>query len=122
MILNQSYQPDVVSSAARLFNTPLPEAVPQQDQQFQAQVANSDEPNIYLIAMKDRTIYATVAYWVDGDTLNYVTREGVPNRASLNLVDRDFSKQDPNEERHVDFRRCPPQKMIFTRIAAASTT
>ena len=104
VILNQSYQPDVVNPVVRDYsNTPLPEAVPQQDLQFQPQVANSDEPIIYLIAMKDRTIYATVAYWVDGDTLNYVTREGVPNRASLDLVDRDFSKQ-LNEERHVDFK------------------
>jgi endonuclease YncB( thermonuclease family) len=104
VIINQSYQPDVVNPVLRDYsNTPLPEAVPQQGAQFEPQAANSDEPTIYLIAMKDRTIYATVAYWVDGETLNYITREGSPNRVSLDLVDRDFSKQ-LNEERHVDFK------------------
>jgi len=104
VIINQSYQPDVVNPVLRDYsNTPLPEAVPQQDQQFEPNVANSDEPIIYLIAMKDRTIYATIAYWVDGETLNYITREGSPNRVSLDLVDRDFSKQ-LNEERHVEFK------------------
>jgi hypothetical protein len=104
VIINQSYQPDVVNPVLRDYsNTPLPEAVPQQGAQFEPQAANSDEPTIYLIAMKDRTIYATVAYWVDGETLNYITREGSPNRVSLDLVDRDFSKQ-LNEERHVEFK------------------
>jgi hypothetical protein len=104
VIINQSYQPDVVNPVLRDYsNTPLPEAVPQQNPQFEPSVANSDEPTIYLIAMKDRTIYATIAYWVDGETLNYITREGSPNRVSLDLVDRDFSKQ-LNEERHVEFK------------------
>jgi hypothetical protein len=101
VIINQSFKPDVINPVLRDYsNTPLPEAVPQES--FQTQVSN-DEPTIYLIAMKDRTIFATVAYWVDGETLNYVTREGSLNRASLDLVDRDFSKQ-LNEERHVEFQ------------------
>jgi hypothetical protein len=108
VILNRDFKPDVVNPVVRDYsNTPLPQAVPQDDQQFQPQAAD-DSPTIYLIAMKDRTIFATIAYWVDGELLNYVTREGSLNHASLDLVDRDFSKQ-LNEERHVDFK-LPAQK------------
>jgi hypothetical protein len=52
--------------------------------------------------MKDHTIYPAIAYWVENDTLNYITPQGVRNRASLTAVDRDFSKQ-LNDERHIEF-------------------
>jgi len=61
-----------------------------------------------LIAMKDHTILPSIAYWVMNDTLNYVTVEGSMNRVSLELVDREFSKQ-LNDERHVEFK-LPPVK------------
>ena len=35
---------------------------------------------------RDGTVRAAIAYWVDGDTLHYVTTEGSHNRASLDLV------------------------------------
>lgn len=110
VIINQDFKPDVVNPVVRDYsNVPLPEAVPQNDAAIPPQISNDDgSPTIYLIAMKDRTIFATVAYWVDGETLNYVTREGSLNHASLDLVDRDFSKQ-LNEERHVEFK-LPPSK------------
>ncbi len=63
----------------------------------------SDQAPMYLIAMKDHTIYPAMAYWVIGDTLNYVTLQGVQNHTSLNLVDRDLSKR-LNNERNLDFR------------------
>jgi hypothetical protein len=104
VIINRDFKPDVVNPLVRDYsNVPLPEAIPQDDQQFQPEAANDDSPTIYIIAMKDRTIFATIAYWVDGEMLNYVTREGSLNHASLDLVDRDFSRQ-LNEERHVDFK------------------
>ena len=52
--------------------------------------------------MKDHTIYPAIAYWVENDTLNYITEQGVRNRVSLGLVDRDFSVQ-LNKERDIDF-------------------
>jgi hypothetical protein len=61
------------------------------------------EPTLYLIAMRDHTIVAAIGYWVQGDTLNYITEDGNQNQISLALVDRDFSKQ-LNDDRHVDFR------------------
>jgi hypothetical protein len=109
VIINQNFRPDVVNPVLRDYsNVPLPEAIPQQPEpppqtQPQAVAPRDDSPTIYLIAMKDRTIFATVAYWVDGETLNYVTRDGSLNHATLGLVDRDFSKQ-LNDERHVEFK------------------
>jgi hypothetical protein len=63
---------------------------------------NPNASVIFLIAMKDHTIYPAVAYWVENDTLNYVTQQGVRNRVSLGLVDREFSMQ-LNKERSIDF-------------------
>ena len=63
----------------------------------------TSEPQVmFLIAMKDHTIFPAVAYWVEGDTLNYITVQGDKNSASLDLVDREFSKQ-INKERKVEF-------------------
>jgi hypothetical protein len=52
--------------------------------------------------MKDHTIFPAVAYWVEDNTLNYITTQGVHNSASLDGVDRDFSKL-LNSQRHIDF-------------------
>jgi hypothetical protein len=63
---------------------------------------SDDKPTIYLIAMKDHTIMPALGYWVEGDTLTYITSQGNKNSVSLTLVDKDFSKQ-LNDERHVEF-------------------
>ena len=62
----------------------------------------SQEPTIYLIAYKDSSIHAAIAYWVEGDTLHYVTPQGRPNQASLALIDREYSRQ-LNRGRSADF-------------------
>src|SRR5260221_2474335 len=61
-----------------------------------------DQPTIFLIAMQDHSIRPVIAYWVQGDALHYVSREGVLDQVSLALVDRDFSRQ-LNAERNVPF-------------------
>ena len=38
---------------------------------------------VYLIAFRDHTIRAAVAYWVDGNTLHYVTLEHESKQALL---------------------------------------
>ncbi len=102
VIVNQNYRPDSLNPVLRDYsNVPLPPP----GMQGQTQDAPA---TIYLIAMKDHTIFPALAYWVEGDTLNYITSEGARNRASLALVDRDFSKQ-LNDERHVEFK-LPPEK------------
>jgi hypothetical protein len=45
----------------------------------------------YLIALKDHTVYAAIAYWIDGDTVHYFTAGNVHNQTSLSLIDRDLT-------------------------------
>lgn len=99
VIINQYFKPDAANPVVRDYsNVPLPQPAPQAD----APQENTDQQVMFLIAMKDHTIFPAVAYWVEGDTLNYITVQGVKNSASLDLVDRDFSKQ-INKERNVEF-------------------
>ncbi len=103
VIINQNFQTDSVHPQFRDYsNVPLPQpgavAAPSQSPGALA----DDQPTIFLIAMQDHTIHPVIAYWVQGDTLNYIDQEGVMNHVSLALVDRDFSKQ-LNAERNVPF-------------------
>jgi endonuclease YncB( thermonuclease family) len=61
------------------------------------------EPETYLIAFKDRTIYSAVAFWVDGDTLHYFTSGNMHNQASLSLVDKELTQR-LNKELGIDLR------------------
>ena len=118
VIINQYFQPEVVHPVFHDYtNVPLPQpgrsAAPQTGSRTPAPPA--DEPPadaggardgdriIYLIALKDHTIYPALAYWIEQDTLNYVTMQGSPNRVSLSLVDRDLSLQ-LNGERGLAFK------------------
>jgi|HubBroStandDraft_4_1064222.scaffolds.fasta_scaffold556156_1 hypothetical protein len=100
-IINQGYVPDRPNPVMRDYsNADLPPPGP--DYQ------TNDQPTIYLLAMTDHTIIPAIAYWVDGDTLNYITTEGSQNRVSLSLIDREFSRQ-LNDSRNVEFK-LPPAK------------
>jgi hypothetical protein len=57
----------------------------------------------YLIAFKDGTIRAAVAYWADNNTLHYVTRDHQEHTVSLDQVDRSFSER-LNRDQRVPFR------------------
>ena len=108
VIMNQNYTPEVANPTLRDYsNTPLPPpGVVQYPPQPQPP---DDQPTVYLIAMKDHTIFPAVAYWVEGDVLNYVTAQGTSvNRVSLGLVDRDFSQQ-LNDQRSVPFKLPAPR-------------
>jgi hypothetical protein len=99
-VVNQNFQTDSVNPSIIDFsNVPLPDAIaPAEDSPLR-----DDEPTIFLIALTDHTVVAAIAYWADGDTLHWVSRDAKPNQMSLSLVDRDFSKQ-LNDERHVEFK------------------
>ncbi len=58
--------------------------------------------NYYLIAYKDHSVYAVLAYWLEDRTLNYVTTRNVHNQASLDLIDLDLTKN-LNQARDVPF-------------------
>ena len=107
VIINQYFTPDTANPVVRDYsNVPLPEPAPQAanpgESAVNTAVNPSDQQVMFLIAMKDHTIFPAIAYWVEGDTLNYITVQGVKNSASLDLVDREFSKQ-INKERKVEF-------------------
>ena len=105
VIINQNFQPDSVRPQFRDYsNVQLPEpgVVAAPPAAATPAALADDQPTIFLIAMQDHSIRPVIAYWVQGDTLHYVSREGVLDQVSLALVDRDFSKQ-LNAERNVPF-------------------
>jgi len=55
--------------------------------------ATDENTSYYLLAFKDHSIYSAYAYWVEGDTLHYVTPQRVHNQASLSLVDRELTEK-----------------------------
>jgi hypothetical protein len=72
-------------------NAPTPGPGPQslyQPDQSQPDQSDQSDPDHFLIALKDHTVYSVVAYWADGDTLHYFTAGNVHNQVSLSLVDR----------------------------------
>jgi hypothetical protein len=79
---------------------------------YQAPVRAPVEPpaeNVtFLIALKDSSVYTAVAYWVEGDTLHYITPQGRHNQVSLELVDRALSEK-LNQGKKVEFRLPKPE-------------
>lgn len=117
VIINQNYAPEQARPALRTYPEgalPAPEPAVTS---YQAPVpsyaapepssaprvirsVHSDKPTIYLIAMRDGTVYSAYAYWIEGDTLHYVTTKHAMNMASVSLVDTAVTTQ-LNEERGV---------------------
>jgi hypothetical protein len=113
VILNQNFVPDTVNPSFQDYsNTQLPPPTVRRfdTPQTQDQAAQNDQPSsVYLIALKDHTIYAAIGYWVEDQTLHYITPDNVHNRITLDQVDRAFTKQ-LNDERHIDFTLPTPQQ------------
>jgi hypothetical protein len=65
--------------------------------------APDETTDYYLIAFKDHSIYSAFAYWVEGDTLHYVTPQRVHNQASVTLVDRELTRK-LNSERNLQVK------------------
>lgn len=105
IIINQTFTPEAAKPVTEQYVTPRERTVSvyQAPSPQAAQFSGvSSEPTIYLIAFKDNSVQAALAYWVEGDSLHYVTAQGKLNKASLELIDRDLSEQ-LNRERNVDF-------------------
>jgi hypothetical protein len=68
-----------------------------------AENAPDETTDYYLIAFKDHSIYSAFAYWVEGDTLHYVTPQRVHNQASVTLVDRELTEK-LNRERNLQVK------------------
>jgi hypothetical protein len=67
-----------------------------------AQPPADDRPTIYLIALKDTTVRQAIGYWVEDETLHYVTPQGTINRVTLDMVDQSASSRF-NAERNLEF-------------------
>ena len=61
-----------------------------------------EEASLYLIAFKDHTIRAVLAYWAEGATLHYVTMDHEQKQTTVSSVDRELSER-LNRERNVRF-------------------
>jgi len=112
VIINQHFKPDTVNPVVREYTSlPSPSGIVQQDPNATVKVYESrtgpsqasEEPTIFLIAMKEGSIMPALAFWVEGDTLHYITRESSHNRISLDRIDREFSVK-LNKERGLEFR------------------
>jgi hypothetical protein len=66
-----------------------------------AQAKKYEDP-LFLLAMKDGTIRAVVAYWVDGMTVHYVTMDHEQKQTPLSSLDHGLSER-LNRERNVTF-------------------
>jgi hypothetical protein len=61
------------------------------------------QDQLFLLAMKDGTIRAVLAYWVDGVTVHYVTMDHEQKQTPLSSLDHSLSER-LNRERNVTFR------------------
>ena len=95
VIVNQAYRPEILNPA--WVEPPPPPEPP-------ATIQQADQsPTIYLIALNDGTIVAALGFWMDGDTLNYITRDAARNRISIDRVDRELSIK-LNADRKLEFK------------------
>lgn len=123
VVINQSFVPDRAYPAVREYSGdlgpatsdsspmklyPSPQTNPyadaqQQQQQVQRRPAPDAPATIYLLSFKDHNIVPALGYWMEGNTLHYVSVEHSMNQVSLDLIDRDLSQR-LNDERGVEFR------------------
>ncbi len=99
VIISQNYY--YGSPAAESAPTPAPRI-----EEYRPEPAPSEprkeEASLYLIAFKDHTIRAVLAYWADGATLHYVTMDHEQKQSTVSSVDRELSER-LNRERNVRF-------------------
>ncbi len=109
VIINQYYTSDTARPVMRDYSQ---ENLPQPESSMRTYTAppgpsfpepNQSKASLFLIAFKDGSIYPAIAYWVEGNTVNYITKDGVHNRATIDRVDQPFSEQ-LNRERGLDFK------------------
>jgi hypothetical protein len=70
--------------------------------------APSQTERFWLIALKDDTVLAVTDYWMVGNTLHYISRQGKESTVDYSQVDLDFTKR-LNGGRGLEFKE--PRKM-----------
>lgn len=108
VIVNPNYQPQASNPVLQDYsNAGLREAPPLEQRQTdppRAVIQDAGQsPTFHLIALTNGTIIAAIGYWMDGDTLNYITRDGNRNRVSMDRVDYEFSVK-LNAGRNLEFK------------------
>jgi len=103
VIINQNFIPERATPLMHEY-TQDPSGV-QIYEPLHSSVENTQDEasDYYLIAFKDHSIYSAFAYWVEGDTLHYVTPQRVHNQASVTLVDRELTEK-LNRERNLQVK------------------
>jgi hypothetical protein len=97
VIINQNFIPERANPVMREY-PPEPTSTSDSVQVYEAPgrppaESEGDQIPYYLLAFKDGSVYTAFAYWVEGDTLHYVTSMRVHNQASLTLVDRALTER-----------------------------
>lgn len=105
--VQSSGQPVVINQYFVTKGSSVPDFMPNEDQAAATAPVNPGDPltppaSYYLIAYKDRSIYSALAYWIEGDTLHYVTTQNTHNQATLSLIDVDQTYK-LNTDRSVPF-------------------
>ena len=124
VVINQNFVPPQANPQVREYTGDQPQAQAQEQsglKLYQAPPSHpyadaaaaqrataSDQPTIYLVALRDHTIVQALGYWMEGSTLHYVSAEHTLNQLSIDLVDRDLSQR-LNDERGLDFRLPQPR-------------
>ena len=108
VIVNPNYQPQASNPVLQDYsNAGLRESPSFEQRQTdppRALMQDADQsPTFHLIALTNGTIVAAIGYWMDGDTLNYITRDGNRNRVSMDRVDYEFSVK-LNAGRNLEFK------------------
>lgn len=99
VIYNPNYQPETAHPQIRDYsNVKLPPAA----------APDSTQPDAFLIALKDHSVLMASAYWVQDDTLSYITPEGDHKHVGVPAVDRDLSVR-LNAERNLRFQLSGPR-------------
>ena len=87
----QAQGPSEISAGVQAYEAPARET---------ANNPTAEPSSYYLIAFKDNSIYSALAYWIEGETLHYVTSGNNHNQVSLSLIDRPLTER-LNRERRV---------------------
>jgi hypothetical protein len=106
----EAARPIIIQMGADEYGQPTARRSPSPRTYVAPEPAAPEEPDTphYLIAFKDHSIYSTIAYWFDGDTLHYFTRGDTHNQAPVGLIDRTLTER-LNRELGIDFKM-PPAK------------
>ncbi len=102
----QQQQQQQGQSGLKLYQAPP--SHPYADAAAAQRASSGDQPTIYLLALRDHTIVQALGYWMEGNTLHYVSAEHTLNQLSIDLVDRDLSQR-LNDERNLDFHLPQPR-------------